>query len=134
MNTKYFLNQIMGNVFKTKTSPALPTAYYIGLSSKAPNVDGGNVAEPSASGTGYKRIQLTSLSAPADGVIVNNEAITFDESSTSWGTMTHYVVYDALTGGNLLFYGALSNSRNVEPNTIIMIRAKEMTIELTNAT
>ena len=33
MNTTYFLNQVMGNLFKTKETPALPSEYYIGLSS-----------------------------------------------------------------------------------------------------
>lgn len=36
MNTTYFLNQVMGNLFKTKETPALPEEYYIGLSSTAP--------------------------------------------------------------------------------------------------
>ena len=43
MNTTYFLNQVMGNLFKTKETPALPTEYYIGLSSTAPNISGSNV-------------------------------------------------------------------------------------------
>ena len=38
MNTTYFLNQVMGNLFKTKETPALPSEYYIGLSSTAPNM------------------------------------------------------------------------------------------------
>lgn len=68
MNTTYFLNQVMGNLFKTKETPALPSEYYIGLSSTAPNISGGNVTEP-LSNSGYKRVKLENLSEPADGVI-----------------------------------------------------------------
>ena len=61
MNTTYFLNQVMGNLFKTKETPALPSEYYIGLSSTAPNISGGNVTEP-LSNSGYKRVKLENLS------------------------------------------------------------------------
>lgn len=40
MNTTYFLNCAAGNIFNTKTSPALPKTYYIGLSTSAPAING----------------------------------------------------------------------------------------------
>ena len=132
MNTTYFINLIMGNVFRTKTSPAIPAQYYIGLSTTAPNVGGSGVTEPSTSGTGYARVALSSLSAPSNGVIKNGSAVTFNESLKSWGAVTHYVVYDAATGGNLLFYGALSSSKTIDPETILTLRANELTITLSN--
>ncbi len=131
MNTTHFLNRIMGNLFKTQTSPALPASYYLGLSTTAPTVAGGNVTEP-ASGKGYARVQLTGLTAPSNGVVKNGTALQFPESTASWGTITHYVVYDAATSGNLLFYGALSSSRTVETDTILTIKANELSITLSN--
>ncbi len=130
MNTTYFLNQVMGNLFHTKENPGLPSEYYIGLSATEPSVDGTCLGEPSQSGTGYMRVRLDSLSEPQDGVIKNTDAINFNESLTSWGTMLYYVVYDSDTGGNLLFFNNLSASRNVEPNTVITIKAGELTISL----
>ena len=132
MNTTYFLNQVMGNLFKTKTTPALPGAYYIGLSTSEPTAEGLNTGEPSTSGTGYARVLLADLSEPEAGAITNTAAVSFPESITDWGSMLYYVVYDAATGGNLLFYGALSISRSVEPNTVITIKAGELTITLRN--
>lgn len=58
MNTTYFLNCVAGNVFNTKTSPALPTEYYLGLSTTAPAVGGTGATEPSSS-AGYARVKLT---------------------------------------------------------------------------
>ena len=132
MNTVYFMNQIMGNVFHTKENPAIPTAYYLGLSSTAPTINGDGVKEPSVNGTGYSRVKLSNLSAPNSGAIVNSGAINFAESITDWGVMTHYVVYDAMSDGNLLFYGPLSLSRSVEPNTSIVIKSGELYIQLSN--
>lgn len=131
MNTPYFLNQIMGNLFHTQETPSIPEKYYIGLSASEP-IDGICDGEPSANGTGYSRVELDSLSIPENGVIHNNNAISFDESLANWGLMTHYVVYDAKTGGNLLFYGTLSINRSVEANTIITIKAGELSITLSN--
>ena len=131
MNTTYFLNQVMGNLFKTKETPALPSEYYIGLSSTAPNISGGNVTEP-LSNSAYKRVKLENLSEPADGVITNEQAISFDESTANWGTMSHFVIYDALEAGNLLMYDTLSTPRNVEAATIVTIKANSLTLTLSN--
>ena len=131
MNTTYFLNQVMGNLFKTKETPALPSEYYIGLSSTAPNISGGNVTEP-LTNSGYKRVKLENLSEPADGVITNEQAISFDESTANWGTMSHFVIYDALEAGNLLMYDTLSTPRNVEAATIVTIKANSLTLTLSN--
>lgn len=119
-------------MFGTKPTPPIPAQFWIGLSSTAPNISGGGVTEPSTAGTAYGRVRLTTLSEPTNGVIVNNGTIVFEESLTSWGTMTHYVIYDAATGGNLLMYGPLTISRAVEQNTVITIRAGELIITLEN--
>ena len=131
MNTTYFLNRVMGNVFNTKKDPALPTEYFIGLSSTAPSVDGQGVSEPAAS-AGYARVKLEVLSEPNAGVITNDAAISFDESTANWGTMTHFVIFDAADGGNLLMYDSLSTARNVEAATIVTIKAGSLTLTLSN--
>lgn len=133
MNTTFFLNAVAGNLFQTKTTPALPTQYYIGLSSTAPNTDGTNVGEPNAS-AGYARVELTTLGEPTNGVVTNTAAINFDESTASWGTITHFVIFDAQTGGNLLMYGALSTPRSVEAATIMTIKEGYLNLSAQNPT
>ena len=133
MNTTYFLNCVAGNLFGTKNNPALPTEYYIGLSKSAPNVNGSGVNEP-ATDTGYARVQLTSLSEPVDGVVTNNLAINFEESLKSWGTVTHFVIYDAepVGSGHLLMYGELSTPRAVEAATIMTIKDGYLKLSVQN--
>lgn len=132
MNTTYFINQIMGNVFKTQTNPSLPSAFYIGLTGSAPTPDGLYSGEPSGANSGYERVQLTNLSAPVNGIITNTAALSFNESTSNWGEMSYYIVCDAAKEGNLLFYGALTPSRVVEENTVITIGAGELNIKLSN--
>lgn len=135
MNTNYFLNCVAGNVFGTKTDPAIPTTYYIGLSTTTPNINGSGVNEPSAD-AGYARVQLTTLSEPLDGVVTNSQAINFNESTSSWGTITHFVIYDSPTveSGNLLMYGELSTPRSVETATIMTIREGYLKLSAQNPT
>lgn len=130
MNTNYFLNLVAGNVFATKVGVALPTKYYLGLSSTAPTVDGVCTGEASTSSTGYSRILLDNLSEPENGVIKNLSALDFPESLSVWGTMKYYVVYDAPTGGNLLFYGELSAPITVDSGTIVTVKAGEFQVKL----
>ena len=136
MNTTYFKNLIMGNVFKTQTGTPLPSSMYIGLSSTEPTAAGGNVSEPSTTGTAYARVQLTSLSSPSNGVITNESAISWPESTATWfsaaAPATHYVIYDAASGGNLLMYNALTASRVIEVNTIATIKASSLYLQLTD--
>ena len=131
MTSTYFLNCIMGNVFKTKENPTLPNTYYLGLSSTAPAVDGSGVSEPLAS-SGYQRVELTNLGEPVNGVISNESEISFPESSASWGTVTHFVLYDAPTNGNLLMFNVLSQSRSVETATIVMEKTGSLKFTLAN--
>lgn len=123
MNTTYFLNIVSGNIFGTLTTPGIPEKMYLGLSTTAPSLDGSGATEPAAS-AGYQRVELSSLSAPADGVVKNSAAISFPESTADWGTVTHFVVYDsaAVGAGNLLIYGELASPRTVEESTIMTIR------------
>ena len=131
MTAVYFLNNIMGNVFGTQSTPSLPTNYWLGLSTTAPSTGGGNVTEPTG-GAGYGRVQLTSLSLPVNGSITNSAAVVFNESTASWGLITHYVIYGQQTGGNLLMYGPLTVSRTVEINTVVTIKPNELVITLEN--
>lgn len=135
MNTTYFLNLAAGNLFQTQTSPAIPTAYYIGLSTTSPNTSGANVNEPSTAGA-YTRVKLTSLSAPTNGVVTNNSDISWPESTSDWGTVTSYVIYDSATvgSGNLLMYGDLSTARTVEKDTIMTIKASYLKLSVLNPT
>lgn len=123
MNTNYFLNCVAGNLFHTKSDPALPLKYYIGLSTTEPQLNGSGANEPSTD-FGYARVELTSLSEPVDGVVSNEQAINFNESTGSWGVVTYFVIYDSneVGSGNLLMFGELSTPRSVETATIMTIK------------
>lgn len=129
MNTTYYKNLVMKGLFHGEIEN-LPEEYYLGFSASIPNADGTGVSEPSDTDSGYARIALTSMTVPENGVVENSNSITFRESTLPWGEMIAYVVYDASTGGNLLFYGNLGRSITVDANTVVTIPAGEMVISL----
>jgi len=135
MTTTYFLNNIMGNVFKVNgAGNALPSAYYLGLSSTNPADE---VTEPYASAdntTGYKRVKLEDLiiSDEVGGEVTNQNAVSFEESTGDWGTMHYFVIYDSEENGNLLMYDKLESSRSVEPATVVTVKPGSLKITLTS--
>lgn len=90
-------------------SPTRPTAHYAALSTATWNEDGTGGSE--LSGNGYARQSVTWTRS---GQTLNPTAdVTFGPATASWGTVTHFGVFDQSTGGNLLGFKALDTSRDV---------------------
>ncbi len=102
-----------------------PATTYVALLVAAPSDAGGGME---AAGGGYVRVAIpgalaswagtqaagaTVTSSGTSGTTSNNVAITFPAPTTNWGDVTHFGVYDAPSGGNLLFWGALTSSKYV---------------------
>ncbi|NLW06315.1 MAG: hypothetical protein GX029_14015, partial [Pseudomonadaceae bacterium] len=103
-------------------------------SSTTPTIAGTGATEPS--GGAYTRIQVennaTNITQNGTGTGTNTYALSFAESTSNWGTMTNYVIYDSLTGGNMLMYGALDRTRTVEAGTTLQIRAGQLQLSFVN--
>ena len=96
-----------------KTAYTMPTAY-VGLSTADPLDDASGLAEPS--GSGYARVATVGAdwNAAVGGGNSNAQDITFPQASGDWGTLTHFAVFDAASGGNMLFHGSLTSSKHIE--------------------
>lgn len=86
-----------------------PTALYIALMTSAPGEEGGGVE---VSNGGYARVMREPTSdnweVSAAGVVSNKVAVTYPYPTANWGSITHVAIFDAPTGGNMLFSGALT--------------------------
>lgn len=95
----YWENEILDHLFG-KGSYSPPTIW-VALSTAEPGETGTGLIEPS--GDGYAR----AVTSPADwsvassGTLANADAIELSEASAAWGTVTHFALFDAATGGNL---------------------------------
>lgn len=90
-------------------TPTRPSARYLALHTDDPGEDG---ATGELSGGGYAR-QAVTFDAAASGATSNTSTHTFTASGGDWGTVTHFSIRDAETGGNCLYVGALSTSRTI---------------------
>jgi hypothetical protein len=131
--TYYSANKILDRNFGS-TAYTPPTTMYFGLSTTAVQIDGTGATEPS--GFAYARIGLTNdksnWGTAASASLTNSAAVTFVESTGSWGTVTHVFISDALTSGNIWWYDALSPSRAVASSTTVLFAIGAITVQMTN--
>ena len=108
---------------------------YMALSTADPTVDGSGISEPS--GNGYARKVLTtsyglngtshafgnvSYDDLTDTATVSNSyEIQFPKATGSWGTITHFAIFSAATGGTMLAYGTLTNSISPVTDSVAII-------------
>lgn len=116
--------------------------FYLALSKTQPDVYGGSISEPSA-GLGYSRTNLDNSLFSGDAIFnstpdydgtndvysfTNVADIVFPEATGSWGTITHFAIYDAKTGGNMIAFGTLASPISPQVNTVPIVRAGQMTV------
>jgi len=126
--SNYWENKILDHVFN-KAAYSAPTIY-VGLSTADPGESGSGLAEPS--GNGYSRVQTSASiwSSASGGSLSNSQDVTFPEATGSWGTVTHFVLMDAASGGNVLAYGSLSQSKTVSSGDTVKFATGGLGISL----
>jgi hypothetical protein len=84
---------------------------FLGLFSVSPGETGSSGTEVTTLIRPAGRLAI-SFGAPTDGVIANTVAIDFGVSANDT-SITHFGIYDAASGGNLIAYGALNSPRTI---------------------
>lgn len=120
----YAENNNVDFIFRAQTW-TLPADFYVGLSTSACS-DSSVGTEVSAGG--YARVAVTrslanwagtqsagstTASSGTGGVTSNNAAITFGAPSANWGSVTHFHISTASTGGNLIICQALTTPKTI---------------------
>ena len=119
-------NELLDHIFNgAGAAYTPPTTVYLGLSTADPGDDGSGLAEPS--GNGYAR-KAIAFDAAASRLINQTSQVTFDQATGSWGTITHWAAFDALTSGNMLAHGSLSTQKEVVNGNTPSVAAGEADI------
>ena len=128
----YLESKILNWALRGTAMGTAPANVYIALFTAAPNDAGGGTE---VSGGSYARVAVSTsggFDAPSSGgVTANTNLITFPVPSASWGTITHVGIFDASSGGNLLFWGALTTPvavNNGDPAPQISAGALDLTL------
>jgi hypothetical protein len=137
--SNYLENKLVDQLFRGQTAPTTSTLY-VALFSAAPNDAGGGTE---ITGNNYSRVSVTSslanwagtqstgsttASSGTGGATSNNAAITFPTPSATWGTVTHFGIFDAASSGNLLFHGALSISKTINQGDTVSFPAGSLSV------
>ena len=132
-------NSLVDQIFRGQTAPTTSTLY-IGLYTAAPSDTGGGTE---LSGSGYARVSVTSslanwagtqsagsttASSGTGGATSNNTAITFPEPTSGWGQVQAFGVFDAATGGNLLFHGSLTINKTINEGDTVTFPARSLVV------
>jgi len=125
-------NELMDHIFNAAYTPV--ATVYIGLSTADPLDDDSGIAEPV--GNNYAR-EAIAFSAANARAITHAAAITFNQASGPWGTITHWFVCDHAsnttwgTNVNMLAHGALNTSKAVVSGNTPSIAIGEVDISFT---
>jgi hypothetical protein len=122
--TNFWENEFIDHFFRGR-SYTVPTDYYIALFTAAPGETGGGTE---VAGGSYARVQVATGfanwegtngettnvdSAGTGGNTQNRNTITYAAPTGNWGSISHMAAMDALTSGNMCFYGALATPKTV---------------------
>lgn len=133
MAVSYFASNKVINYNFGGVTYTVPSTYYFALSTTTINIDGTGATEPS--GGAYARVPYVNSggwTTPSIGTSTNTGAITFTESTASWGTITYVFASDALTGGNIWWYDVLTPARTVASATTVLFSIGAVTIQFNN--
>jgi len=100
------INHVLRNVAYTS-----PTNIFVALFNVAPT-DAGGGTEVSTVGTAYIRQGVT-FDPPSDGTTQNDSDVLFPAAVASWGEIVAFALFDAASGGNMLYYGNLTTPKTV---------------------
>ena len=135
-----FRAQAIGITGATAAAGTGPANLYVGLLTAAPNdagggteVSGGNyarvtVASSMANWAGTQSAGSTTASSGTGGQTSNNGAVSFPTPNATWGSVTHFGIYDAATTGNLLFHAALTDPKTINNGDSVSFAAGALTV------
>jgi hypothetical protein len=131
-------NKVLDLLFGQTALSNLSTMY-MGLSTTTIQISGTGSTEPSTSGTAYARVAIvnnkTNWGTASAASLANAAAVTFAESTASWGTITYVFLAASGTRGtaDIWYYEALSTPKTVQTATTVQFSIGAITVSMTNA-
>lgn len=102
-------NELLDHVLRNSAYTP-PATVYVALYTVAPTDAGGGTE---VAGNAYAR-QAAAFNVASGGATANTSDITFPVATPSgWGTIVAFGLFDALTVGNLLYWGDLTASKAI---------------------
>ena len=124
------VHALLNRAFRN-TAGTWPSTVYCGLFKTPPILDGSGFVEVTTGDLdAYARVAIT-FAAPSGRGISNSAAVLYTNSATVPGgtfVVTHFGVFDALTSGNLMAYGALASPLTVGAGSVVNFPIGQLSI------
>jgi hypothetical protein len=122
------MRELLDHAFRVG-SFTMPAALHLGLSRTPIGEDGGGITEPS--GGSYARVDVSagiwSAASNANPTQVTNGAvIDFGTASADWGTVTHWFLSTASSGGTVRWSGRLKDAYPIASGDEVVIAAGDI--------
>lgn len=135
--SNYLENNIINATLRGSAFPT-PTSVYVSLHTGNPNDTGANEVNttqwPSYARQDSTKGQGTlaqAWTAPSNGVTKNTKQLIFPVYNGSGNlTITHFGLFDAATGGNLLIAAPLDQSRIIQPGDVFVVDIEKLTVQV----
>ena len=115
--------ELLDHVLK-KGAYTVPENIYVALSTADPLDTEAGIAEPS--GGNYERVVMNSWDVSVNRATENTNKITFAQFTHDGGNITHWAIYDAITGGNFLAHGEFTVAKTAPIGTNLYIEAGDI--------
>jgi len=119
----YAENKVL-DVLGANATFTAPSNVYLGLSTGSLGDDDSGTE---LTGNNYSRVSV-SFGAAASGTMSNDAAIEFAAATGSWGSVSHWGLYDASSSGNLLVHGSFTTAKTIASGDVLKIATGDLDI------
>lgn len=131
----YLEQNIIQTTLRGQAMP-VPTGTFVALFTSDPTDSGSGDEVDTAAWPAYERQDAaqggsvdSGWTSPSDGVTSNAKALTFPANDGAGAVVvTHIGVYDAATGGNLLYHAPLTSSKTLQVGDVISFAVGSITV------
>lgn len=124
----YLENALLDHLFRKSTFSA-PDNIYVALFTSDPGEDGSSGEVSAAS---YDRVSTTGSdwNTAAAGSVTNASLIEFNIATGSWGTVSHFGLWDSGSTGNFIGGGSVTTATSVSEGDTPRFSAGSLTVSL----
>ena len=133
--SNFLENAVISSTLRGEAFPTI-SKVYVALHTNDPGDAGGNevtsdlwpayARQDAAKGGGI----ASGWTAPVDGVSKNAMQLIFPVfDGTADLTVTHFSLYDAVTGGNMLVHAPLQTQRTVQTGDVFVVDTQKLTVQ-----
>ena len=124
--TNYLANKLISATVRN-VSYTTPSTVYLALFTTDPTKDNAGDEVEQAS---YNRQEVT-FTTPADGVSTNANQVEWNTATSNWGNVGWVAIMDASSAGDMLYFTALDNAKEILSGDQFKIDAGKLSLTLT---